>query len=1218
MTRQHASLALDSRSSARAGVMSAAMRSPLPPISTRLSGDAVASDHTRAAEGDSYDGSDFDFARVRIFAGEGLDRIARAPAIASPAPLAGPDPLDYVTEPDEPSEVDADRFADTAVKALDRTEPASVPRPVGSGPVAAASSPTPLPVPFGDALDVEEPQDELSDTAVDDAERLPVTASPTGGDDGDAAADDKPPRSATVGTPLAAALRERIEPLVGMDLARVRIHADGEAAVLARQLEARAFTHQSDIYFASGAYAPSTRSGLHLLLHEVAHVVQHSSGQPHSGVIARAPYIRGKLFHTALEDILIERHKSSHLIAEGVLPASTTGGTSLTSLGYPDLYRSSAGPKVPWVRLRQEADQTLTYVPIRLGRGHKHPRTHSGPAQHEPTVDKDQNFSGDFPINFEVAEIKPTGRFAGALEKAGEALAQSHNYLQGFPKFAEQAQKDGKTKVVPKASSLTTIKDFLPPSIDYNNFKADAANPKPTQPHLVVGSRRYWVYPQQSAPILYYFDLPHPYAASDYTKALDDVFAVLEGLKRRLGTRQSPSKYKLKSARPRGSRRRRRGRISRKTDWKMAHSTWEADRANWDEKRAKPYLKTDVAKAVQEKADVDRFLRLPATVDVGGAEAARKMRQVELFSGRTGKVIGDIRYALAPVFDKIGPFFEWLKQKFTTLRSKLTASKTLSLSWAQTIFDAVLAAVRTTVLEATSLLFDKFQSCIIGLIDNFVQGFTHDLTDELEKPFEDAKKAFFDWLGMDEQSAGQLITDIEASFSKYAEIVDTVMDVKRLVDEIKVYEWVIRGIVQAISCAAPPGLGCLWGLVAQLGLPAMVDLAMTSDLFQDRVVRPLVRNLLADILDEPFSRIVSASIEAIGLRKLGEGVPACHIEPIDLEKLLDEAITPGLKLTDPALIKKRDEWEKAYEGAILDAAEDQFVKKNGKPATRQEIKRLMQQTRDLLPSAGNIVDAAAGARRADGKIDFDKFSEWASGQVAATPRPKPTGRFSADPGHRPDQRYVKDTLGRLDLTKASPGRIVAILEDSRDDDGNVNVDQFARSVEKHLERQQLKRDIEAKYSDLPGVPKQPEREFADPSGAAPSNDQMHELVESLAKANLGRLSAAEKVKEARRADGQVDLAHLKAAVDAAAAGVPRPGPAPPPPAPSEEAPAEKKPEPKRPEPEFEKRPRDTGPPFRLGPFDVGPQTLRGPGEAESTTPGLKFELPEPGAKRKQE
>ena len=63
----------------------------------------------------------------------------------------------------------------------------------------------------------------------------------------------------------------------GNDFNRVRIHRNDEAAGLSRQLRARAFTHESDIYFEAGEYDPHSRRGRHLLAHELTHVVQQTS-----------------------------------------------------------------------------------------------------------------------------------------------------------------------------------------------------------------------------------------------------------------------------------------------------------------------------------------------------------------------------------------------------------------------------------------------------------------------------------------------------------------------------------------------------------------------------------------------------------------------------------------------------------------------------------------------------------------------------------------------------------------------------------------------------------------------------------------------------------------------------------------------------------------------------------------------------------------------------
>ena len=82
------------------------------------------------------------------------------------------------------------------------------------------------------------------------------------------------------GQSLPVAVRTRMETSLHADLARVRIHRDAEAAELSAGLAARAFTHGSDIYFGSGAYDPASRSGQHLLAHELTHVVQQGGGGP--------------------------------------------------------------------------------------------------------------------------------------------------------------------------------------------------------------------------------------------------------------------------------------------------------------------------------------------------------------------------------------------------------------------------------------------------------------------------------------------------------------------------------------------------------------------------------------------------------------------------------------------------------------------------------------------------------------------------------------------------------------------------------------------------------------------------------------------------------------------------------------------------------------------------------------------------------------------------
>lgn len=87
------------------------------------------------------------------------------------------------------------------------------------------------------------------------------------------------------GRSLEQPVRGLMEAHFGADFSQVRIYADGEAARLARLMHARAFTAGGHIYFGSGEYRPHSATGLHLLAHELTHVVQ--QGKAGSGAASR-------------------------------------------------------------------------------------------------------------------------------------------------------------------------------------------------------------------------------------------------------------------------------------------------------------------------------------------------------------------------------------------------------------------------------------------------------------------------------------------------------------------------------------------------------------------------------------------------------------------------------------------------------------------------------------------------------------------------------------------------------------------------------------------------------------------------------------------------------------------------------------------------------------------------------------------------------------------
>jgi len=90
------------------------------------------------------------------------------------------------------------------------------------------------------------------------------------------------------GSPLPETSRTFMESGFGADFSHVKIHTDANAAQMNKELNARAFTHGSDIYFNSGRFNTESSSGKHLLAHELTHVVQQKQ-QVISKKIMRSP-----------------------------------------------------------------------------------------------------------------------------------------------------------------------------------------------------------------------------------------------------------------------------------------------------------------------------------------------------------------------------------------------------------------------------------------------------------------------------------------------------------------------------------------------------------------------------------------------------------------------------------------------------------------------------------------------------------------------------------------------------------------------------------------------------------------------------------------------------------------------------------------------------------------------------------------------------------------
>ena len=211
---------------------------------------------------------------------------------------------------DDPLEIQADRMADGVVREVREGMPVSWPEegsPVGS---AVALGPLRSPSSVG-----------LAGGEVDaDLER--AIASTRGG-----------------GRPLPDAVREQMEGAFSADLGSVRLHSGQAPEAMSERLQAEAFTVGADIFLRGPVPDATSESGLHLLAHELSHVVQQGAVQQSS-----RPGIRRGIANAELQ-----RDGSS----PGVELEAKRGSADLTSQSPDDVIRRKKSQFVS-----KEVDQT--------------------------------------------------------------------------------------------------------------------------------------------------------------------------------------------------------------------------------------------------------------------------------------------------------------------------------------------------------------------------------------------------------------------------------------------------------------------------------------------------------------------------------------------------------------------------------------------------------------------------------------------------------------------------------------------------------------------------------------------------------------------------------------------------------------------------------------------------------------------------------------------
>jgi hypothetical protein len=265
-------------------------------------------------------------------------------------------------------------------------------------------------------------------------------------------------------------------------------------------------------------------------------------------------------------------------------------------------------------------------------------------------------------------------------------------------------------------------------------------------------------------------------------------------------------------------------------------------------------------------------------------------------------------------------------------------------------------------------------------MDKVVEKFQAELDEKFGEQICRARKLFEESKQKLEDEWGEIIRQIE-------NIVEAIQNVKRWVDICTLAVDTIRVGVQIISCLSPPGLGCLWGLVAQLGIGAMVGLVVGTQWFNEAIITPNVRRLLDEYIAPTYQSLIN--------RVLGDGLKEyhCHIADEAIPSMKFEA-KGGLPNGSAALRAHRDSWETEFEPQIMADLKRVFGSPNGKPVTKEDVQKLLKKIQESGLSMEEFKDRATMQKLLEqardpksGKLDVERAKVEAGKSEAPPPAP---------------------------------------------------------------------------------------------------------------------------------------------------------------------------------------------------------------------------------------
>jgi len=881
------------------------------------------------------------------------------------------------------------------------------------------------------------------------------------------------------GASLPPSTRAFMEGRLQSDLSSVRIHTDTTADSLNTALHSYAFTSGCDVFFANGQYSPGTVEGDRLLAHELVHTVQQGASPRR---IQRQNW--GDIRHEEIQTLL--RAANDDLITEAPIPGAAPSKSKSSPIGRPHTNRL----KVGFADVYKADNQVISGVkgvdtPFGFdnmsasdkssARGKK--------IRFAPELSRGKwvNVPG-FPQNFAIGEIKPiltpsdrgqsySRQLEGAVARFVLGRLQPHTLIDGFGEIINEVYSDPafraeltKRHASAPPNTKGRMLDFgdpnevkIPPQMDYRDFvnQVNTTHDIPTHrntnygPH---GRTRLWVYPNPDPGLLQYFDLCHPFPVADRGR-INQLIAGLNDLRHRSQPARPGAVPKIKKAKPGTPAIKVQRKIEGTPDFadpklQTGWSQWKVDFTDWNKgnpgKRmpgAEQFLKSgDGALAQVSKLEIDKETHAHSSPTAD----EKNLSLINHWSKSKG-VFGWLRFAFGGAFQKIYGFISNFLGKVNIFRSHPeTEDVGVSSGWEAKALKLIKKLFVTLAKEFAKSAYNLVASCVGGVINAVFDSLLDDVIEEVREKFENNE--FVDKLKDYYEQFENLHKKFKETYEPILDTISKALDTfRQIVDTLNILtqiERAIRILVQAISCATPPALGCLWGLIAQVAFEEVAGAAVDSALFENKVARPVANQILEATVAGTLRKWLNDFFKGVGLGEFVVKVPECSFSTGLPGRGSTNIDTSSFTSDNPEVQGIRAKVEKANAPHAMVEDLQKVLTDGGKPATEAEIKdlvRIMQQSSDPPDEILKKLKSSKGSgKQGDGanKIDIgqaeaqlSRLGAMTSPQIVAAlekanwSKVKGPGQFVVD--HGASQSFL---LAQL----ASGERVGALIEGRED------------------------------------------------------------------------------------------------------------------------------------------------------------------------------------------